>query len=190
MRRAVVVAGVLGLVGVVRADEQPPAREKARGTARGENAAPAPGHARHSTTLYLSTPWSPDPTVPIRGGADAAVRVHRRNVALEARLGAAGAGSVVGLSGHFAGHLGASLGGAIPISDHVVLAPMLAYDAYYEWEQRGAELWIHYITLELPIAIVLRRGVVLELLLQGGAAHYLGATDPAFVAGPRLGITL
>jgi len=178
MRRAVVVAGVLGLVGVARAEEAAPREEDG----------PARRHARHSTTLYLSVPWSPDPTVPIRGGADAALRVHRRGYAVEGRLGAAGAGSVVGLSGHFSGHLGASVGGAIPIGDHVVIAPMLAYDAYLEWERRGANFWVHYITFELPISLVLERGVVLELFLQGGAAHYFDATDPAFVAGPRIGI--
>lgn len=180
MRRAVVVLGVLGVLGDAHGDPALPSEPA--------DAPPASRHARHSTTLYLSSAWSPDPTVPIRGGAEAAVRVHRRGYALEVRLGAGGAGSVVGLSGHFTGHTGASVGGAIAIGDHVVLAPMLAYDAFLEWEHRGADFVVHYITLELPVSIVFDRGVVLELLLQGGVAKYHGATDPAFILGPRIGI--
>ena len=167
-----VIGGMLGLAGVASADDASSAR----------------AHARSSTTVYLASPWSPGPTVPIRLGVEGAVRFHRGNFALEMRLGLGGAGSVTALSSRLAAHAGGSLGLALPVSGHVVIAPMLAYDWFAEWEHAGASFSVHYVTLEVPISIVLDRGVVIEPFVQAGVARFHGATDPVLVIGPRLGI--
>lgn len=172
MIRAIVIGGLLGLAGIASAD----------------GASPARAHARSSTTLYLASAWSPGPTVPIRLGVEGAVRFHHGNFALETRLGLGGAGSVTALSSRLAAHAGGSLGLALPVSGRVVIAPMLAYDWFAEWEYEGTSLSVHYVTLEVPIAIVLDRGVILEPFVQAGIARFHGATDPVLVIGPRLGI--
>lgn len=172
MTRAAAAVAVMGLAGAARADDGTPASE----------------HARHSTTLYLSTTWSPDPTVSIRAGIDTALRLHRGHIALETRLGFGVAASPLGLGGHAIAHGGLSLGGAFSIGRHVTVAPMLAYDAFAEIERYGSDVWTQYATVALPVSLVLERRVVVELLVQAGVAHYLGATDPALVAGPRIGL--
>lgn len=176
MIRALLAGCLLGHLGTANAEDAPPT--------------PARGFARSSTTIYLSNTWSPGPTVPIRIGVDGALRAHRGLLALEARAGAGGAGSVTGLGGFGSGHLGGSIGSAIPFGRRVVITPMLAYDVFAEWERDGASLAVHYVTLQLPVSIVLDRGVVLEPFLQAGVARYQGATDPVIVIGPRIGILL
>jgi hypothetical protein len=173
MTSVIVIAVGLALVGIASADD-----------------GPAPAHARRSTTVYLSSAWSPGPTVPIRIGADGVVRTHRRGFALEARLGLGGAASVVGLGGQFAVHGGLALGGAFALGRRVVVAPMIAYDAFAEWEWYGAKVTVDYVTLELPISIVLDRGVVIEPFVQAGFSSFRDVHDPVIVIGPRLGIVL
>lgn len=172
MTRALVVASLLGVLGTARADDTTLAR----------------AHVRHATTAYLSTSWSPGPTVPIRIGVEGALRLHRGSVAIEGRVGLGGAGSVTALGTLLAGHVGVSVGGAIALSGRIVLAPMVSYDVFGEWERDGASFAVHYVTLLVPLSIVLERGVVIEPFVQVGAARYQGATDPAVVIGPRLGI--
>lgn len=174
MARARMVVVVLGLVGIASADERPDAR----------------AHAQRSTTLYLSTPWAPGPTVPIRIGVEGVMRVHRGHLAMEARFGAGGAASVLGLGGQYAAHGGVGLGGALSLGERVVLAPMVGYDVFVEWEQYGGSVVVQYLTVEVPVAILLGRGVVLEPFVQVGVARYEGSDDPALVIGPRLGIVL
>lgn len=171
MSRAIVIGCMVGLAAPANADES-----RAR------------DHAQSSATLYLASTWSPSPTVPIRIGVDGAFRMHHNRLALEARVGLGGAGSVTAIGMQMAGHLGASVGFALTAGDRVVLSPMLAYDVFALWEHEGATVTVHYATIELPVAIVLDRGVVLEALAQLGLARYQGATDPAVVIGPRIGI--
>jgi hypothetical protein len=129
MTSVIVIAVGLARVGIANADD-----------------GPAPAHAQRSTTVYLSSVWSPGPTVPIRIGADGVVRTHRRGFALEARLGLGGAASVNGLGGQFAVHGGLAIGGALALGPRVVLAPMIAYDAFAEWEWYGAKVTVDYVT--------------------------------------------
>lgn len=171
MIRALVFGALLGLVGTANAE--PP---------------DAGGHARSSTTLYLASQWSPGPTVPIRIGIEAAVRSHHRHIALEGRFGVGGAGTVTGFASLFSGHVGASIGFAVSPARRLVLAPMLAYDAFGLWEEGGAMFAVHYLTVEVPLAILIHPGVVLEPFVQIGVARFHGANDPAIVFGPRVGI--
>ena len=173
MARAIVIGCLVGLVAVARAED--PLSDE---------------HARSSTTLYLASAWSPGPTVPIRIGADGALRIHQWHIALEARLGIGGAGSLTGFGMQVAGHVGASLGVAVAAGERVVLSPMFAYDAFAIWEKGDGTSLVHYVTIEVPVSIILRRGVVLEPFAQVGIARYQGATDPVFVIGPRIGIIL
>lgn len=159
------------------------------GVARADDARLSDAHARDSTTLYLASTWSPGPTVPIRIGADAAVRFQRR-FALELRLGVGGAGSVLGISSQVAWHAGLSAGVAVPIGGRVVLVPMIAYDYHGLRDADGRLFAVHDATIELPIAIVLARGAVLEPYAQVGLSRYSGSTDWAIVVGPRIGIVL
>lgn len=159
------------------------------GVAHADDVSLAGAHARHSTTLYLATAWSPGPTVPIRIGAEAALRVQRR-IALELRIGAGGAGSVLGISSQLAWHGGLSAGVAVPIGSRVVLAPMVAYDYYGLRNADGRLFAVHEATVELPIAIVLARGAVLEPFVQAGLSRYSGSTDWTIVVGPRIGLVL
>lgn len=147
-----------------------------------------PDHAESSTTVYLSSAWSPGPTVPIRIGVDAVLRAIRNHFAFEVRLGAGGAASVIGLGGILTGHVGLSIGAALPVRRSVVLTPMVAYDGFGEWEQHGATVTVSYFTFEIPLSIVLDRGVVIEPFLQVGFARYQSVFDPVVIAGPRLGI--
>lgn len=157
-------------------------------TAHADDASPAREHVHSSATLFVGTTWSPGPTVPIRGGVDSALRLHARGLALEARLGIGIAASANGLSAHMTAHGGFSVGWALALGRHVVVAPMLAYDAFLEHEQYGGNTWVHEATIALPIGFVLERGVVIEAYLRGGVSHYYGSTDPAIVVGPRIGI--
>ncbi len=175
MRRAFVIALVLATTARAAADD---------------DVAPATAHARSSVTFYLGKLASPGPTVPLRASVDAALRVHQRRIAFELRLGGGGAGSVVGLGGHATGHAGVSVGGALALGGRVVVAPMLAYDGYLEWEHRGSSFAVHQLTMMFPISILVTPRAVLEIVVQGGVARYHGVTDPAIQIGPRLGITL
>lgn len=159
------------------------------GVARADDARLSEAHARDSTTLYLAGTWSPGPTVPIRIGADAALRYQHR-FALELRLGMGGAGSVLGISSQLAWHAGLSAGVALPIGSRVVLVPMIAYDYHGLRDADGRIFAVHEATLELPIAIVLARGAVIEPYVQAGVSRYIGSTDWAVVVGPRIGIVL
>lgn len=181
MRWAVVAGVVVGLAST--ADAEDAARED-------EDVAPAREHARRSATLYLGTTWAPGPTVPVRGGFDAAMRLQSRGFAVEARVGFGTAASSLGLSAHMTAHAGGSIGGVLALGRHVVLAPMLAYDGFLEYEHYGGRVWVHEATVALPVAIVLRRGVVLEAFVRAGFSRYYGATDHALVIGPRIGLVL
>lgn len=156
-------------------------------TARADEVTLASAHARHSTTLYLASAWTPGPSVPVRIGADAALRLHRGYFAVEARGGAGGVASVSALGSQFQGHLGLSVGGAFPVGERVVFAPMASYDVFGIWESQGARFAVHYVAFEVPVAIRFER-VVLEPFLQLGIARYQGATDPLVVIGPRIGL--
>lgn len=158
-------------------------------SARADDVRLSDAHARRSATLYLASAWSPGPTVPIRIGADVALRLHSR-IALEFRLGLGGAGSVVGLASQIAWHAGIGAGVALPIGSRVVLAPMLAYDYFGMRDASGRLFAVHEATVELPVAIVLARGAVLEPFVQVGMSRYSGATDWAVVVGPRIGLVL
>jgi hypothetical protein len=147
-------------------------------------------HARSSATVYLTSAWSPGPTVPIRVGTDAAARLHARNLALELRLGVGSAATVAGLGSLVAGHAGASLGAGFALHRRLALAPMLAYDGFRMWQDGGTRITVHYATVIIPITIVLRRGVVLEPFIQAGIARYGGTSDPVLVVGPRIGVVL
>ncbi len=157
-------------------------------TAYADDVSPAREHVHSSTTLFVGTTWSPGPTVPIRGGVDSALRLHARGLALEARLGIGIAASANGLSAHMTAHGGFSLGWAFALGPHVVVAPMLAYDAFLEHEQYGGNVWVHEATVALPIGFVLERGVVIEANVRVGLSHYYGSNDLAIVLGPRIGI--
>lgn len=172
MRCAAVAGVLLSLAGAAAADDTSPARE----------------HARSSTTLYLSTTWSPAPTVPIRAGVDSALRLHHKGMAAEMRLGVGIAASALGLAAHGIAHGGFSLGGAFPLGSRVVVAPMLSLDAFVDLERFGRNVWVHYATIAMPLSIVFERGMVIELFVQAGYARYYGTTDPAIVAGPRIGL--
>lgn len=171
MTRALLLGALLGLVGVANAEP-----------------GDADAYAKHSTTLFLGNQWSPGPTVPIRVGADATLRFHRHHVAIEARLGFGGVGTLTGFASQFGGHFGASIGFAVSPARRIVLAPMLAYDVFGLWEQGGATFAVHYATVEVPLTIVIARHVVLEPYVQLGIARFHGATDPAIIFGPRIGI--
>lgn len=183
MRWAAVAGVVVGLTATANAEDA--TREDAT-----EDVAPAREHARRSATLYLGTTWAPGPSVPVRGGVDAALRLHGRGIAVEARVGVGSAASSLGLSAHVTAHAGASIGGALALGPHVVIAPMLAYDGFLEYEHYGGRVWVHEATFALPVAVVLRRGVVLEAVVRAGYSHYYGATDFALVVGPRIGLVL
>jgi hypothetical protein len=174
MTRALSVLIVVGVIRIASADDAPPSQEL----------------ARHSTTLFLGTTWSPGPTVPIRVGGEAALRVQRARLAFEARFGAGGAGSVIAASSVFNWHVGAGLGVALTLGGHVVLTPLVGYDLFGMLDGGGARFAVHYFTLGLPVAIALRRGVVLEVFTQVGATRGTGIGDVAIVVGPRIGIVL
>jgi len=186
MTRALAFAVLVGLVATAHADDDAPARAHADDAAGDD--APARAHARHSTTLYLGSMWAPGPTVPIRVGVEAALRMQRAHLAFELRLGGGGAGSVTGFGSVFGWHVGGGLGAALPLGGHVVVTPMLAYDVFGLIDADGASFPVHYMTLAVPVSLVVRRGALIELFAQAGLARYNGATDPAIVVGPRVGI--
>ena len=157
-------------------------------TASADDVLPARDHVRGSATLFIGTMWTPSPTVPIRGGIDSALRLHARGLALEGRLGIGIAASANGLSAHMTAHGGFSLGWALAVGPHVVITPMLAYDAFLEHEQYGGNVWVHEATVALPIGYVLERGVVIEAYLRAGLSHYYGSYDFAISLGPRSGL--
>ena len=172
MTRELVLGILIGALGFANADDAAPSREL----------------ARKSTTLFLGTTWTPGPTVPIRIGAEAALRVQRAHLAFEVRFGAGGAGSLNALGSVFGGHVGGGLGAALPLGAHVVITPMFGYDVFAMFDVGGAAFLVHHVTFDLPLAIVLRRGVAIEVFTQAGVARYNGMTDPALVVGPRIGI--
>lgn len=174
MTRALVLGSVVAFAGVASADDT----------------RIADAHADSSTTLFLGSMWSPGPTVPIRIGAEAALHVNYRHIALEARGGFGGAGTINGFGSQISWHLGAGAGVALATGKYVVISPMAAYDYFGTRDSDGTTVNVHYLTLELPAAIVLGRGVVLEMVAQLGMARYQGATDPAIVIGPRIGVVL
>jgi hypothetical protein len=174
MSRALVFGSVIALAGVASADDT-----------RFSDA-----YADGSTTLFLGSMWSPGPTVPIRIGAEGAVRVNYKHIAFEARGGFGGSGTINGFGSQIAWHLGAAAGVALATGKYVVISPMASYDYFGTRDSDGTTVNVHYLTLELPLAIVLGRGVVLEAVAQLGMARYQGATDPAIVIGPRIGIVL
>jgi hypothetical protein len=172
MFKAMTIVCLVGLAGVAAAD------------------GPAQAHARSSATLYLASPWSPGPMVPIRIGVEGALRIQHAHIALEARLGVGSAASIMAFSGQVSGHAGASLGLAFSAGERVVISPMVAYDVFSTWEDGNANVVVHYATLEVPVAIIIGPRVVLEPFLQVGVARFMGANDPVIVIGPRIGIIL
>ena len=171
MTRALVIGALVALAGTAKAD--PP---------------DADAMAERSRTLFLGNQWSPGPTVPIRVGVEAAMRWTLNHVAIEGRAGVGGAGTITGFASQFGGHLGASIGFAVSPARRIVLTPMLAYDVFGLWEQGGASFGVQFFTVEVPLSIVVYEHVVLEPYVQLGFARYHGATDPAIIFGPRIGI--
>jgi hypothetical protein len=171
MFNAITIVCLVGLAGVATAE------------------GPAKAHARSSATLYLSSPRGPGPIVPIRIGVEGALRIQHAHVALEARLGAGSAASIMAGASQASGHAGGSLGLAFSVGERVVISPMAAYDLFSTWDGSG-NVVVHYASLEVPIAIVIGRRVVLEPFLQVGVTRFMGTSDPLIVVGPRIGIIL
>lgn len=162
----------------------------ALGSAAADEAPSADRHAKGSATLYLGSMWSPGPTVPIRIGVEGALRLHAGHLAIETRFGAGGSGSVTAFSSLFGAHLGGSVGFAFALGNRLTFSPMIGYDVFGLWEKEGATFAVHYATLQLPLAILIARRVVLEPHVQLGFARFHGATDPVVIVGPRIGIVL
>jgi len=119
------------------------------------------------------------------------MRVHRKHIAIEGRLGAAFSFSAVANAGLYVARAGVSAGIALPISSRVAIMPMLAYDGFVLDQPRGIEATIvHRLTIELPVAILIYRHVALEPFVQAGLAWVNGGRDIALIVGPRISIVL
>ncbi|MDB4957400.1 MAG: hypothetical protein JWO36_4969 [Myxococcales bacterium] len=188
MFNAITIVCLVGLAGVATADGPGVAAADGPAVATADGLAKA--HARSSATLYLASPWSPGPMVPIRIGVEGALRIHHSHFAVEARLGVGTAASIMAFTGQVSGHAGGALGLAFSAGERVVISPMVAYDVFSTWEDGNASVVIHYASLEVPVAIIIGRRVVLEPFLQVGVARFRGTNDPVIVIGPRIGIIL
>lgn len=168
-RLPVILGCVLGLAGTARADE-----------------ANACAYAADSLTMFFASELSPLPTISGRVGVEGGVRLHRDHVAIEARLGVAGAFSAT-IGGLELGYrAGASIGYAFAVARRVALEPMAGYDVLVLSDETTTV--IQRVTVELPVSIVLYPHVVLEPYGQLGLARSHGTSDLVLVVGPRLGV--
>ena len=151
---------------------------------------PASDYARESTTITLSTELSPLPSVPARGELGGAVRLHRRNVAVEARAGIAFAGSAIAVGWLVGGHFGLAAGASLPVSARFAFTPMVAYDAYVFVDSGSNPFVVQRTTVALPLTFVVYPHVVVEGVVEVGIVFIDGARELALVAGPRIGLVL
>jgi hypothetical protein len=152
-------------------------------------ATPAEEHARRSTTLTLSTELSPLPSVAVRSELGGALRVIRRRVAVEGRVGFALAATTLG-SGWIGGvHAGLAAGTSVPILGRLAVTPMLAYDVYSLWQNDDASAFVvQRVSLALPLTWTIYPHVVLEGVVEVGFAFVEDSSEFALVVGPRIGI--
>lgn len=176
MVRAWLVAGVLMMAGTVAAEDEKPTVDLAT------------AYSNRAMTIYLTNTWTPGPTIPVRIGVEGAIRMNRGKLATEARAGLGGVASLNALGSELHGHFGLSIGAALPLGSRLVVTPMVGYDVFALWEKEGGSFAVHYVTAEIPLSILLYEHVVLEPFIQLGIARFQGATDPAVIIGPRIGL--
>ncbi|MDX2091124.1 MAG: hypothetical protein SFX73_24905 [Kofleriaceae bacterium] len=174
MVRALLAAGVLVVASTASAEDEV---ELAR------------GYVDHSTTIYLANTWTPGPTIPVRIGLEGAARLTRSKLAFEARVGLGGVASLNALGSELHGHFGLSIGVALPLTNRLAMTPMVGYDVFALWEKEGGNFAVHYVMAEIPLSILVFEHVMIEPFIQLGIARFQGATDPAVVIGPRIGLT-
>lgn len=152
---------------------------------------PAQAYARDSTTVFVASELAPLQTVAMRIEVDGGARWHRRNWALEARLGLGFAASGAANGTLLGVRAGVSVGRSLPIACRVALTPMLAADVFaYRQSDATSTFSIPRLTVELPLSIAIYPHVVLEPVVQVGVQWLGGARDVAVVVGPRIGIAL
>lgn len=141
--------------------------------------------------MFAAGEVTPLPTSSGSLGLAGGVRVHRRHIAIEGRLGGAFSFSAVANAGLFVGRGGVSAGIALPIGSRLAVMPMLAYDLFVLDQPRGIDATlVQRVTVEVPVAILIYRHVAIEPFVQAGLAWVNGGRDIAFIAGPRISIVL
>ena len=151
---------------------------------------PAAAYARHSTTITLSTELSPLATVANRAEIGGAVRLHRRHVAVEGRAGIAFAASTLGFGWLVGGHGGVAAGASFPLGGRIAVTPMAAYDLYVYAPSGEGSIVVHRATVALPVSVILYPHVVIEGVVEVGAAFVERSPELAISFGPRLGLVL
>lgn len=168
------LAVVAALAGAARADDEPPC---------------ACAYARHATLAFVATELSPLPDVGGHVDFEGGVRVHRGQLAIEARLGGAWSFSAAAGGDVFGARLGASVGWVVPLAHRFALVPMAGYDAFVLWESAGvSHLLVHRATIEVPLSILLYPHAIVEPYVALGLQSLHGSRDVAFVFGPRVAI--
>lgn len=159
--------------------------------ARADDAPTACDFARDSSTVFAGMgELSPLPTLQVQLGIDGAMRVHRRQLAIEARAGFGWATSTSAGGDVFGARGGIAAGVAFPLQRRLVLSPMLAYDAFLLWQTSGGPTQvIQRATLELSLTILVFHHVVLDLHGQVGVGFFDNVRDLVLVGAPRVGIT-